>query len=202
MGVGCLILGHMKHSENIDWPQLAADVAGPDSELGELHDPHPDVVRQRPAVDEHSAKLVHLAVSIHMGRLWNIVSDQKYLIDANLILISRVVSIHFWLSRFVKIAVATTSFILANWAFVGHLQLQNFAVWWVWAKYSPSVSHEIQPCKKTKQDFKIATLLHALNNIRTRSVTVNQFSISFRKTLLHKGRGLCLDLHIVPAKEG
>ena len=55
-------------------PQLTADVARPDPELSQLHDPHPDVVRQRPTIDKDSAQLVNLAVSIHMGRLWNIMS--------------------------------------------------------------------------------------------------------------------------------
>ena len=53
---------------------MAADVARPDPELGELDDPHADVVRKRPTIDKDSAQLVNLAVSIHMGRLWNIMS--------------------------------------------------------------------------------------------------------------------------------
>ena len=55
-------------------PQLAADVARPDPELGQLYNPHSDVVRKRPTIDKDSSQLVNLAVSIHMGRLWNIMS--------------------------------------------------------------------------------------------------------------------------------
>ena len=50
-------------------PQLAADVARPDPELGELHDPQSHVVRKRPAVDKHSAQLVDFPVRVDM-RLW------------------------------------------------------------------------------------------------------------------------------------
>ncbi len=42
------------------------DVAGSDAELRQLDDPHPDVVGQRPPVDEHPAQLVHLAVLTQM----------------------------------------------------------------------------------------------------------------------------------------
>lgn len=47
-------------------PQLPADVAGSDAELGQLHDPQPDGVGQRPPVDKDAAELVHFAV----GLLW------------------------------------------------------------------------------------------------------------------------------------
>lgn len=46
--------------------QLPADVARPDAELRQLHDPEPNGVGERPAVDEHAAELVHLAE----GWLW------------------------------------------------------------------------------------------------------------------------------------
>lgn len=43
-------------------PQLPRDVARPDTQLGELHYSQPNRVRQRSAVHEHAAQLVHLAV--------------------------------------------------------------------------------------------------------------------------------------------
>lgn len=45
-------------------PQLAADVAGPDAELSQLHDAQADGVGQRAPVDENAAQLVHLAVGV------------------------------------------------------------------------------------------------------------------------------------------
>lgn len=45
-------------------PQLAADVAGPHAELRQLHDPQAHRVRQRAAVHEHPAELVHLPVAL------------------------------------------------------------------------------------------------------------------------------------------
>lgn len=47
-------------------PQLPADVTGPDPELGQLHYPESDGVRERPAVHENTAELVDLAE----GRFW------------------------------------------------------------------------------------------------------------------------------------
>ena len=48
-------------------PELPADVAGSDTKLSELHNPQPDVVGERPPVDENPAKLVDLAVRVNMG---------------------------------------------------------------------------------------------------------------------------------------
>ena len=44
-------------------PQLPGDVAGPDPVVSEFHDPLPDDVGQRSAVDENAAKLVDAAVT-------------------------------------------------------------------------------------------------------------------------------------------
>ena len=46
--------------------QLARDVARPDAQLSQFHDPHPHRVGQWPAVDEDSAQLVHLTVLRHL----------------------------------------------------------------------------------------------------------------------------------------
>ena len=45
-------------------PELSADVAGSDAELGQLHNPQPDVVGQRPPVDEDSPELVHTSLTL------------------------------------------------------------------------------------------------------------------------------------------
>ena len=50
-------------------PELSADVARSDTELGQLHNPQPDVVGQRPPVDKNSSQLVDLAVRVDVG-LW------------------------------------------------------------------------------------------------------------------------------------
>lgn len=42
--------------------KLAGNVTRPDSEPGQLDDPHPGAVGEGPPVDEHAAQLVHLAV--------------------------------------------------------------------------------------------------------------------------------------------
>ena len=46
--------------------QLAGDVAGPNPQLGQLDDPDPDVVGQRPTVDKHPSKLVDLAILVKL----------------------------------------------------------------------------------------------------------------------------------------
>ena len=46
--------------------QLAGDVARPDAELGQLDDADADVVGERPAVDEHAAQLVDLAILVQL----------------------------------------------------------------------------------------------------------------------------------------
>ena len=46
--------------------QLAGDVAGPNPQLGQLDDPDPDVVGQRPTVDKHPSKLVDLAILVQL----------------------------------------------------------------------------------------------------------------------------------------
>ena len=51
-------------------PELSADVARSDPKLGQLHNPQPDMVGQRPAVDENSPQLVDLAVRVDVG-LWD-----------------------------------------------------------------------------------------------------------------------------------
>lgn len=43
--------------------QLAGDNAGPNAVMGHLHDLVPDVVGERPAVDEHAAELVDSALA-------------------------------------------------------------------------------------------------------------------------------------------
>ena len=48
-------------------PELSADVAGSDTELRQLHNPQPDVVGERPPVDENPTQLVDLAVRVDMG---------------------------------------------------------------------------------------------------------------------------------------
>ena len=47
-------------------PELSADVAGSDPKLSQLHNPQPDVVGKRTAVDEDSAQLVDLAVRVNV----------------------------------------------------------------------------------------------------------------------------------------
>ena len=48
-------------------PELSADVARSDTELSELHNPQPDVVGKRSAVDKNSTQLVDLAVRVDVG---------------------------------------------------------------------------------------------------------------------------------------
>ena len=48
-------------------PELPADIAGSDTELSQLHNPQPDVVGKRPAVDKNSTQLVDLAVRVNVG---------------------------------------------------------------------------------------------------------------------------------------
>jgi len=49
-------------------PQLSADVTRPDPELRQFDDSDPDRVGKRPAVDEHTAELVHLPVRLICNR--------------------------------------------------------------------------------------------------------------------------------------
>lgn len=53
-------LGHTAVGDS----QLAADVAGPHTKLRQLHDPQAHRVRQRAAVHEHPAELIHLPVAL------------------------------------------------------------------------------------------------------------------------------------------
>ncbi len=43
--------------------KLSRDDTGPDTRSGHLNDLEADVVRQRPAIDEHTAKLIHSALT-------------------------------------------------------------------------------------------------------------------------------------------
>ena len=45
-------------------PQLSADHTGPHARRGHLHYLEADVIRQRPAVDEHAPELVHPALAL------------------------------------------------------------------------------------------------------------------------------------------
>ena len=45
-------------------PELSADIAGSDTELSQLYNPQPDVVGERPAVDEDSPELVDSALAL------------------------------------------------------------------------------------------------------------------------------------------
>ena len=60
--VSCQYFGHTSVRDS----ELPRDVAGPDSELGQLNDPDPNVVGQRPAVHEHPAQLVNLAILVQL----------------------------------------------------------------------------------------------------------------------------------------
>lgn len=44
-------------------PELAADVAWPDSLVGQLHNALPHHVRQRTAVHKHAAQLIHATMT-------------------------------------------------------------------------------------------------------------------------------------------
>lgn len=63
-GAGLVVAGQDLGHAAVGDPQLAADVAGPHTELRQLHDPQPHRVRQRSAANEHPAELVHLPVAL------------------------------------------------------------------------------------------------------------------------------------------
>lgn len=63
-GAGVVVTGQDFRHAAVRDAQLAADVAGPHPELRQLHDPQPHRVRERPAVDEEPAELVHLPVAL------------------------------------------------------------------------------------------------------------------------------------------
>ena len=65
-------------------PKLSGDVTGPDSQLGQLYDPDPDVVGKGTTVDKHPAQLVDLAILVQLG-IWknkkggtNVSGSQSY----------------------------------------------------------------------------------------------------------------------------
>ena len=61
-GAGLVVAGEDLGNAAVGDAELAGDVAGADAELGELDDADADVVGERPAVDEHPAQLVDLAI--------------------------------------------------------------------------------------------------------------------------------------------
>lgn len=63
-GAGVVVAGQDLGHAAVRDPQLAADVAGPHTELRQLHDAQPHRVGERPAVNEHPAELVHLPVAL------------------------------------------------------------------------------------------------------------------------------------------
>lgn len=63
-GAGLVVASQDLGNAAVRDPQLAADVAGPHTELRQLHDPQAHRVRQRAAVHEHPAELIHLPVAL------------------------------------------------------------------------------------------------------------------------------------------
>ncbi len=65
-GPGFVVPGQDLADASVANAQLAADVAGPDAQLGQLDDAHPDVVGQGAPIDENPSELVDLSILIYM----------------------------------------------------------------------------------------------------------------------------------------